>query len=344
MSNLSFLGPVLIAGFLAARAVGKRGTGSGRSASGVKPVPLGHNHDDPELTKLRGAVTGKDWEAVAAILQPCRDRGDHSRLNWLIGSVDGLGGDFLLEIGGSRPKDALARTVCGARHVGWAWEARSGARASQVSREQFELFHQRLALAEEHLYAAAELDPDAAAPWYFLTTVSRGLEHGPEVTRRRFEAGRRRSPGDLNLHLAMLQQVCAKWSGSHEEMHAFAREARAQAAPGSSLGALSAHAHLEQWLDLTNGEDAAYITQPEVILDLRKAAAESVLHPEYAPTESPYPALNAFAMAFWLADDKVSARQLFELIGDRPTASPWQLYGDPGRVFATARQQCKKAK
>ncbi|MCC9307115.1 hypothetical protein LN042_08375 [Kitasatospora sp. RB6PN24] len=339
--------PAAITGAVVLRAAAKRGTSPSRSAarrSGPPPVSLAHDHDDPEVTALRTAVTGGDWDGVAAVLRPCRDQGDHGRLTWLVGCVQDLPGDFLLEIGRSRSDDPLARTVCGARHVAWAWEARSGARASQVTREQFDLFHERLRAAEEHLYAAVESDPDSAAPWCFLTTASRGLEHGHDVTRRRFEAGVRRAPTHVALHSAMLQQVCAKWGGSHEEMHGFARESFAKAPPGSGMGVLIAEAHIEHWLDLPKADDAAYIRSPEVVEELRRAAAASVLHPDYSPTESPYPALNAFALAFWLAGDRASARQLFERIGDHPTRFPWAYYGNPGQVFANARQECMKAK
>jgi hypothetical protein len=345
VSNVSFIGPALIVAALTARAV-RMGGGAARSGrqAGPRAVSVHHDHGDAELAALLKAAGKADWEATAAVLQPCRDRGDQNRLIWLIGSVEEHGGDFLLQIGRRRPEDPLARALSGARHVAWAWEARTGARASQVSREQFQLFHDRLRLAEEHLYAAVELDPESAAPWYSLVTASRGLQHGQDVTRRRFEAGVRRAPTSLWLHAAMLQQVCAKWGGSHEEMHGFARESLAQAPPGSGLGALTAYAHGEHWLDLPQAERAAYIRNPDVIDELRRAAAASVLHPDYAPTESPYPALNAFAMAFWLAGDLTSARPLFERIGDHPTRSPWGFYGNPGLVFAKARQDCKKAK
>jgi hypothetical protein len=213
-----------------------------------------------------------------------------------------------------------------------------------VTQDQFRTFHERLRTAEEHLYAAAEADPQSAAPWVFLTTASRGLEHGHDVTRRRFEAGVRRAPLHTGLHAAQLQQICRKWGGSHEEMHAFARTARKNAPSGSGLGVLTAYAHLEHWLDLPSGQDAAYIRTPEVRAELREAAQGSVLHPAYTPTVPPYPALNAFAMAFWLAGDFASGHDLFQRIGDHPTRFPWAYAGDPGRVFARARQDCKKGK
>lgn len=349
MSNVALLGPAVLAVAVASRVLAKSSAASRpRAASAVRPagppaVQLGHTFADPDVGLLRAAVTREDWDGLAAVLQPCRDRGDHSRLTWLISCLDELPGDFLLKIGDQRPEDPLARTLAGARQVTWAWDARTGARASQVSREQFDLFHERLRGAEAQLYAAVELDPETAAPWTFLVTSSRGLQHGVDVTRRRFEAGVRRAPDHLGLHAAMLQQICAKWSGSHEEMHAFARESLAKAPAGSNLGALTAHAHMEHWLDLPREERTAYIRDPAVAQELRDAAAVSVLHPAYAPTESPFPALNAFAVAFWLAGDHDSARQMFERIGDHPTRYPWGYCGNAGQVFATARQECTQA-
>ncbi|MFC1429209.1 hypothetical protein ACEZDB_00850 [Streptacidiphilus sp. N1-3] len=360
MSNLALLGPAAIGAAIAVRTFAKRGSsgvgGAGRAATsatgsgsttaagGPKPVPVDPTYGDPELAALRNAVANADWPATEAILRPCRERGDHERLTWLITCVDDLGGDFLLTLPERQPGNALALTLSGARHVAWAWEARTGARASQVSQEKFRIFHERLQAAEAPLYAAVEADPESATPWCFLTTISRGLEHGHEVTRRRFEAGVRRDPHHVALHASMLQQICAKWSGSHEQMHGFARRSLEQAPPGSGIGVLTATAHLEHWLDLPKGEDAAYMRSGGVLVELKEAAAASVLHPAYAPTDSPHAALNAFAMAFWLAGDRATAHDLFRRIGDRPTRLPWGYAGNAGRVFATARQECKKRK
>ena len=347
MSSISLVVPAVIAASVGVRVYANRRprtATAGVAGGGPRPVPIDPTFGDPELAALRAAVTATDWPATAAILRPCRDRGDHARLTWLIKNVEDLGGDFLLMLPKRQPGDPLALTVAGARHVAWAWQARSGAQASRVTQQQFQTFHERLRTAEAHLYAAVEADPESAAPWCFLTMSSRGLEHGQEVTRRRFEAGTRRAPHHLAQHEAMLQQVCAKWSGSHEQMHEFARQSLAQAPSGSGIGALTAQAHLEHWLDLPKDERAGYMRRPEVRAELTEAAAASVLHPAYAATESPYGALNAFAMAFWLAADRNTARELFRRIGDHPTRFPWAYAGDPGKVFATARQQCRKRK
>lgn len=340
MSNLSLLLPP--AGIAISVAVRSYINRNPAATGNAKAVQIDPSYGDPELAALRRAVTAADWPAMTAILQPCRDRGDHARLTWLIGGVEDIGGGFLLKLAGQHPEDPLARTVTGTRRVAWAWEARTRAQASQVSREQFETFHKRLRTAEEHLYAAVELDPKSATPWHSLTTSSRGLELGHDVTRRRFEAGVRRAPHHVALHAAMLQQICAKWGGSHQQMHDFARESLEQAPPGSAMGMLTATAHLEHWLDLPQGERSGYIRSAEVRAELDEAAAASVLHPDFAPSESPAAALNTFAMAFWLAGDRRSAKEMFRRIGDCPTRLPWGYSGNPGQVFARARQQCKK--
>ncbi|NUP50645.1 MAG: hypothetical protein HOW97_25530 [Catenulispora sp.] len=305
-------------------------------------MPIDRAFGDPELATLRKAVQAGSWSGVELALRPVRARGDFERLSFLMAGVEDVGGPFLLELPDRLPQDPLALTLAGVRHTAWAWEARTGHRASQVSQEQFRRFHDRLKEAEEYLFTAVELDPDSAAPWYSLCIISRGLEHGADVTRRRFEAGIRRSPGHVGLHKQMLQQLCAKWGGSHERMHSFADEALAAAPPGSGLGELVPLAHLEHWLDLDQGPDEVYIRSGSVRQRLRAAADASVFHPAFAPTTSPYPALNTFAMAFWLAGDKEPAARLFERIGGHATRAPWQYRGDPGQVFAVARQDCVK--
>ncbi|WP_157597409.1 hypothetical protein [Streptacidiphilus rugosus] len=343
MSSFPLVVPAVIAAGAAVRALANRKP-TPAAARGPKPVPIDLTFGDPELAALRQAVSSGNWPAAEAILQPCRDRGDHARLTWLIGGIEESGGNFLLELPRQHPDNPLVRTVSGARHVAWAWEARGRASGAHVSQDQFRIFHERLRTAEEHLYAAIELDPKSAAPWCSLTTSSRGLQHGHDVTRRRFEAGVRRAPHHVALHAQMLQQVCEKWGGSHEEMFAFARNALAEAPPGSAMGLLVAYAHLERWLDLPKGEDAAYIRGAEVRAELKAAAQASVLHPAFAPTESPYVALNAFAVAFWLAGERASATEMFRRIGDHPTRFPWAYVGDPARLFAKARQESKKRK
>ena len=345
MTSFPALLPAVVAIAYGVQAVNRRSArAKARKTAKPTPVAVDETLGDEELRWLRGAAGRGDWPAAAAVLGPVRACGDFERLTWLVNGLETVPEGWILPLTDQHPDDALARTVTGARRVAWAWEARTGARASQVSQDQFKVFHERLRHAEDELFAAVELDPASATPWYHLLIASRGLEHGVDVARRRFEAGTARDPFHVGMHSQMLQQVCAKWGGSNEEMHAFARESVLKAPEGSAMGQLVAVAHLENWLDLARAEDDAYMRRPEVLESLREAAARSVDHPAFAPTSSPYPALNAFAMAFWLARDVAAAHRMFQRIGDHVTKSPWQYLGDPGEAFAVARDECKKRK
>jgi hypothetical protein len=336
----------------AAVAVGIRAVSSRKASrttartAGVDPVPIDPTYGDLELGTLRRATAVRDWPAMAAILGAARERSDYERLTFLLAGIEDLDGEHVLTLLAQDPDDRLVATVGGARAVAWAWEARTKARATLVSQEQFRIFHDRLRLAEEHLYRAVELDPDSAAPWFSLLVSCRGLQHGEDIARRRFEAGVRRAPYHSGLHRQMLQQLCRKWGGSDEKALAFARESVLKAPPGGALGGLVAEAHAEAWLDLTEEERATYMGTPEVVASLNEAAALSVDHPDFrrVPHTVALWALNAFAMTFWLAGEYTAAWRMFVRIGDYPTPAPWHYRGNPSAVFAMARAECKSGK
>jgi hypothetical protein len=213
----------------------------------------------------------------------------------------------------AEPDSALPLLVSGARQVSWAWEARTSARAKNVAREQWQVFFERLAVAEEQLQEVAEREPGWLAPWYFLQGSGRGASLGRDVGQYRFEEAVRRCPGHLGSHVRHLQLLCKKWSGSHKEMHAFARQSMLNAPEGSPLGELVAHAHLERWLDLGGGEAGRnYLGRTTVRTELREAAARSILHPAYQRPRNWKAAYNSFAMVFSMGLDKKSAVPLFE--------------------------------
>lgn len=233
---------------------------------------------------------------------------------------------------------ALALLLSGARHVEWAWEARTHKPAHLVTDEQFAVFHERLRVAEEQLYQAAELAPHWAAPWYFLQITGRGLQVGQEVAGRRFAATVRRAPGHLAAHRQHLQQICRKWGGSHEAVHAFAHAAMTAAPAGSSLGELVAIGHLEQWFD--EDEDHGYLSRPEVVLGLYEAAERSVHHPGYPRRRDWARAFNTFAYAFALAGETDASADLFRVLEGRVTSFPWSYhYGNPVSAFREWRSR-----
>jgi hypothetical protein len=289
---------------------------------------------DLDLARLNAAARGREWPAMREQLAVVPDGQERT---WLLSravDTDGIE-EWIPSAIAAEPDPALALLVSGARGVRWAWEARTGARAQHVSRQQFQTFHERLRVAEEQLYEVAEREPDWVAPWYFLQQSGRGLQVGQEIARLRFEAAVSRCPGHLGSHQQQLQQVCAKWSGSQEEMHAFARASMLNASQGSPLGELIAIAHLEHWLELDAGERAAYLRRPDVVAELHEAADRSIRHPAHGRPRGWLNTYNSFAMAFSLAGEKKAAAELFDVIEGRVTEFPWQYIdgADPLKPF-----------
>jgi hypothetical protein len=141
---------------------------------------------DPVLARLRAAAAAGNVADVMSTLGGFTGY-DLSALVRGISDLTGLD-DELPALATRSPDDPLARLLLGSRTISRAWSVRTAARASQVSKEQFAQFHALLEQAEEHLCEAARLDHRSSAPWYFLLVSGRGLEVGPDVSLRRFEA------------------------------------------------------------------------------------------------------------------------------------------------------------
>ncbi|SNS14612.1 hypothetical protein SAMN05216252_103340 [Actinacidiphila glaucinigra] len=317
-------------------------SGSGLSLKRWAPRPVARMSPamgNPRLARLLAAAKAADWPAMRDELSAVSDDGERG---WLIANATEVAGyeQWMPKAVADEPESGLALLVAGARQVVWAWEARTGLRAKHVSREQFQIFHERLGVAEDLLYRAAELEPGWASPWYFLQMSARGLQLGQDISRLRFEAATRRFPEHLGAHQQQLQQVCAKWGGSHDEMHAFARASALNAPEGSALGVLVAVAHLEHWLDLDHGAtDSPYMRSGRVVAELHEAADRSYRHAAYGEPVSRLGTLNTFALAFVLAGEKKAAAAAFTATGGLVTEFPWQyLDGDvPVSPYRTMR-------
>ena len=298
---------------------------------------------DEDLRLMQVQAANGDWPALRAGLTAV---GDHADRTWLIALLAETPGSekWLAEAVAAEPGSALPLLLSGARQVSWAWEARTRARAQHVSREQWQVFGERLETAEEQLYAVAEREPSWLDPWYFLQISARGASLGPDAARHRFEAALRRRPDHLASHRQRLQQLCRKWGGSHEEMHDFARTAMLAAPEGSPLGELVALAHIEHWLDLDGGEDRAHITRQAVRDQLHEAAERSVLHPDHVRARGWRSAYNTFAMAFSMSGQPATANLLFREIGDTVTEFPWSyLDAEPAAAFRSCRAAAARA-
>lgn len=299
-----------------------------RAADRIERLDVDPAQGDPEATRLIAAAKRGDWQAAAEFLRDvehpddryfyCRTLGDHAG--------DGAWIDEWIAAETGKAK-ATALTVKGQFAIDWAWQARGNGRAKTVSEEAFKVFFRRLKVAEDCLDDATEIDADDPTPWAGLVTLGRARQLGLDETRRRFDEAVRRYPWHRDAHYHMLQQLCRKWSGSHELMHDFAEAAAAGAPAGSPLGVLVADAHIEHWLDLDDGADARYLESPPVRAEVYEAAQRSIFHADFRRDYGWVQAASTFAMLFVLFDDAKTAAAAFRLLGDLGTEHPWHYFG-----------------
>ncbi|CAM5629655.1 hypothetical protein SALBM135S_05830 [Streptomyces alboniger] len=285
--------------------------------------------DTRVLALVEAADTG-DWEAVKAALAPFDLGREHQVLNELAvldGAQDWIG----RAVAEDKEHRATALLISGARHVHWGWEARTAARAVDVTREQWRIFHERLGIAEEQLLEAAELRPEWITPWGCLLTSGRGMSLGPAVNEARLDAALRRDPLDPEIHLERLSQLQPRWGGEPGQALAFAREALSRAPQGHRLGCVIAMAHIEDWVESGTGD---CLEAPEIRAELRAAADHSILHPAYRWGRGWQSDFNIFAMALSLADERHTVRRVFQTLDGAFTSWPWQYFGEPEKQFA----------
>ncbi|MFB7332492.1 hypothetical protein ACFC00_12670 [Streptomyces adustus] len=291
----------------------------------------------PDLAPLRPAAQAGDWPAVRAFFMGLDSAEKVSYASGLLSDIAGVEG-FLERAVAELPGDPLPRTLLARRYISIGWDIRSGARAKHVSRDQFDRFHAWLRKAEQLLIEVCAEQPAYAPAWTARLITARGLELGQAEARRRYDRLSAHHPHHYRAQLQLLQQVCPKWSGSWEDAHGFARECASAAPDGSVAGALVAEAHIEHWLDLDTGADAAYLRGLPVRDDLRFAAQVSVLHRDHVPGWDTVGAHSTFAMAFSIGGHFADAAPHFAALGNRVTESPWHYLPDWRGQFTKFRK------
>jgi hypothetical protein len=291
---------------------------------------------DPTARRLYLAMENRDWAEARALLAAAGHPDDRSFYLDVAGVVPGV----QHWIGQFADDDVLAQLVRGAHAVQAAWDARGGYRAEYTAQEQFALFFERLRLAESCLYDVVQRDPDEVTAWALLIRTARGLQLPLDDGQFRYRQATQLFPYHWMANYEWLQTVCEKWFGSHEQMHAFARDVATNAPGGSMVHALVPLAHLERAVDLDSAQTQAYMTRADVRADLRTAAEYSIWHPAAELRAGSPAALNVFAMAFTLSEDPAAAAPVFQQLGNRPTEIPWAYI--PGEF--TANFQAARAR
>ncbi|MEV8433208.1 hypothetical protein [Streptomyces chartreusis] len=291
---------------------------------------------DTRVLALVEAADAGDWPAVKAALAPF-DLGREQAVLGQLAVVDGVE-EWIVraaeEDKGDKELRATALLISGARHVSWGWDARTSARAVDVSREQWQTFYERLRIAEEHLLEAAELRPDWVTPWRHLLTSGRGMSLDDSVQEARLAAGLRRDPLNLDLHLEWVSHLQPRWGGEPGQALEFAQKAFAAAPDGHRLGCVIAMARIEEWVE---SDDRDCLQQPRIRTELREAAERSILHHAYERRLGWQGDYNIFAMALSLAGSSKASNVFRELTGVI-TEWPWTFMAEPEKAYARFRK------
>ncbi|WP_405714040.1 MULTISPECIES: hypothetical protein [unclassified Streptomyces] len=285
---------------------------------------------DQRVLALVEAAGAGDWEAVKAASVPFDLGRDHGVLDQLA-DLDGVQDWIGRAVEEDKEHRATALLISGARHINWGWEARTAERAVNVTQDQWRVFHERLHIAEEQLFEAAELRPEWVTPWRCLLTSGRGMSLGPVVNRTRLDAALRRDPLDLETHIGWVSQLQPRWSGEPGEALAFARDAFARTPQGHRIGCVIAMAHIEEWVE---SERADCLQTPEIQAELRNAADHSILHPAHVRRPGWQQDFNMFAMALSLAGERHTVRRVFQALDGACTDWPWSYFAEPQKQFA----------
>ncbi|MFC9748123.1 hypothetical protein [Streptomyces niveus] len=296
---------------------------------------------DPPMPGLRAALTA----AYAGDHAPARDLLAATRLGaeWERrgGYVPRLAESALHSPGwldawlAESPRDPDAVLVKAEHCVQQAWEIRTGARASSVSRDQFQAFFALLDDAVPAIGAAAELNPTDPVPWQVALTHARGSQAPREVFDAYWAEATARAPHHYGCHVSAMQYLCDKWYGSHGEMFDFAERAAGEALPGSKLHALPLLAAVEYDVVADGGNGGAGIERSRIHAALKRAQELSDAYPQGDPEVAGV--RNHLALMLVLADRHGEALEQFRAVGAHATQYPWAYLGDARGEFLDFR-------
>lgn len=286
----------------------------------------------PDLREMADAVDRRDWPAVRAYIEHMPTADDRC---WAAAQfAERSGADAVLRAAlAADPSDDLAAALTGHRLIAAAWDVRGGGRASTVSQEQFDRFHDLLRQADATFQDVLARDPANLFAGTGRLTSGRGLQVGLGEVIRRYELLERHYPHLWAAQGPLLQQLVPKWGGDWPRAWEFAVRCAQAAPPGSPCAVQVVWYHLEQWIELADDAPAGspqadrlahpYFTQPQVHADLVRAAEASVLNPAYRRPRGWEGIDGAFAMCFALAGDLPRAAVHFAALDNRMAEAPW---------------------
>ncbi|MGD1916659.1 MAG: hypothetical protein ACFCBV_10800 [Phycisphaerales bacterium] len=237
------------------------------------------------------------------------------------------------------PDDPNAHVVAGLQAVRLAWRARSGARANDVRKDQWQGFAEYLYLAEEILEHALQLAPDEPMTHASLVVVDCGMGRSTDVAMGRMAKIRKVDPTHFYGYTNLLSMCCDKWCGSHEQMFQLARSPNLAKPGRENLGVLIPMAHLERTLFESVGASNAHWRQPEVATEIADSFDRGIGRPGFHGDALTPVAAGTFAGVFHRLKDRDRCHRAHQLVQGFYHDRSWFLLGSE-RGFKASRKWC----
>ncbi|HWV99740.1 MAG TPA: hypothetical protein VNZ64_08630 [Candidatus Acidoferrum sp.] len=170
------------------------------------------------------------------------------------------------------PQASTTWLLKGEAYVEMAWQARGGGYANSVSQEGWKLFGERLAVAQEALEKAWQLNPHDHRIPTLMIRVEEGQGKGRERMELWFSRAMALNPNNEQACKYKLHYLYPQWYGSREAMIAFGRECVASTNWGGNVPLILCEAHWDYAaLVKSEAERADYWKRPDVWPDIRSA-------------------------------------------------------------------------
>jgi hypothetical protein len=280
--------------------------------------------DDFEITAALEAARDREWRPAAGLLTSIANHWERrgQAVHWLAETTVEDSG-WLRDWRRARPDDPHALLVHAASLV------------TQASRMHADATHDVLDQAEAAAEEAAKALPDDPTPWVYAVTMARDLRTGPEKFDFLWRELIARDGHHRRGHDQGLQYWCEKWSGTHDQMFAFATAA---ATKSPSLCSLPLRAALEK-----ESEDPGVwkTTGTRRTLDL-------LLHWLDGPgARGPHSGTDRSLAAIALVHNKRynEAVEQFRFLGPHADSVVWTYFGNPVTGFLSTREKaCRGAR
>ena len=247
-----------------------------------------------------------------------------SKEEWLLGVL----GRWRKE----KPESVTPRIVMAKAYIKFGWFARGGGFAKTVTKEGWEVFHAKLRKAREVLKEAEKLSTKDPEVYCLLLRVEQNEGNSGVKMNRLFEKGIAIERGYTPLYHVRAHSLLPRWGGSKKELEAFARRAvkLTREQEGESLYAVIAASVL--WPVGPEDYPKLKFSYPRI-----KQGCIDIL--ERYPESDYY--LNAYCFLASIYEDKETARELFDKIGNDWNWDAWnyQKYFNKYKNWAYEKNQ-----